>query len=109
MPNVRISVATNRLVVGAREELFAPGCLVENINWICTPPEASVDVRVRLRHRHKAVPATVFPKPDGKAIVRFQAPASSVTPGQGAVFFRNDEVLGGGWIVGSCDGVEERG
>ncbi len=104
---IRLDAAKNELVVGAREELSAPGCLVEDVNWISPAPEAPMNVQVRLRYRHKAAPATVFPKPNGQAIVRFETPLSAVTPGQGAVFFQDDEVLGGGWIVGPFDGVEE--
>ncbi len=104
---IRLEAAQNRLVVGAREALFAPGCLVEGVNWIAPPPAAPVEVDIRLRHRHKAAPATLFPLPDGGAIARFETPLSAVTPGQGAVFFHGDEVLGGGWIAGPSDGPEK--
>ncbi len=104
---IRMDAGKNMLVVGEREELFAPGCLVENMNWIRPAPDAPVNVRVRLRYRHKAAPATVFPKPDGQALVRFETPLSAVTPGQGAVFYQDDEVLGGGWIAAPSGDAEE--
>ncbi|MCP4690024.1 MAG: tRNA 2-thiouridine(34) synthase MnmA [Desulfobacterales bacterium] len=102
---IRLEAERNRLVVGGKEALPAPGCLVEGVNWIAPPPASPVDIEIRLRYRHKATPATLFPRPDGRVVARFETPASAVTPGQGAVFFRGDEVLGGGWIEGPCDGL----
>jgi tRNA-specific 2-thiouridylase len=55
---------------------------------------------VRVRHRHEGAPARREPGADA-ALVRFDAPVRAVAPGQAAVFYRGDEVLGGGWIAGS--------
>ena len=63
-----------------------------SLNW-------PVESYVRIRYRHRAVSAVVDPIGKDSATVRFDQPQSSVTPGQGAVFYRGDEVLGGGWIV----------
>jgi tRNA-specific 2-thiouridylase len=96
---VRLAAETNQLVVGAKADLAADGCRVADVNWIAPPPDGPVAARVRVRHRHRAAPARIFPAPDGGAEVRFDAPQSAVTPGQGAVFFRGDDVLGGGIIT----------
>ncbi|MCK5783651.1 MAG: tRNA 2-thiouridine(34) synthase MnmA [Desulfobacterales bacterium] len=95
---IRLDVRRNCLVVGRKQDLLAKGCHVENINWINHRPENPLVLQVRLRYRHKAVSATLYPTSDNCADIRFNAPQEAVTPGQGAVFYLNDEVLGGGWI-----------
>jgi tRNA-specific 2-thiouridylase len=56
---------------------------------------------VRLRYRHKAIPAAVAVNEEDESVkVKFDKPQSAVTPGQAAVFYDNDEVLGGGFIEG---------
>ncbi len=95
---VRIDVSKNQLVVGRKTDLTAAAFKVDAINWIIPEPEASIHVQVRVRYRHQAVPATVTPIGKDSAEVVFNQPQSAVTPGQGAVFYDNDEVLGGGWI-----------
>ena len=52
----------------------------------------------RLRYRSKEAASTLFPQNQSTAIVRFKDPQTAVTPGQGAVFYHGDEILGGGWI-----------
>ncbi|TMA55723.1 MAG: tRNA 2-thiouridine(34) synthase MnmA, partial [Deltaproteobacteria bacterium] len=56
-------------------------------------------VAVRIRHRHAPVPARVAPVSAAEVRVRFEYPGPAVTPGQAAVFYRGDLVLGGGWIA----------
>lgn len=95
---VRIESQSNRLVVGFKEELYTESCNIRDINWIHDKPEGPMAVDVRIRYRHQAVPATVSPIDEHRAVVWFERPQAAVTPGQGAVFYRGDEVLGGGWI-----------
>ena len=56
-------------------------------------------LQVRVRYRSPTVEATVTRTGDTSAEVRFDVPQSAITPGQGAVFYKDDEVLGGGWIA----------
>ncbi len=94
---VRIDWSENRLVVGNKEDTFSKCCAVKKIKWINPPAKPVLQLSVRIRYRHRAAPATVELNGD-KALVRFDQPQSSVTPGQGAVFYQGEEVLGGGWI-----------
>jgi tRNA-specific 2-thiouridylase len=96
----RIDAETNRLVVGGREELLARGARLEGVNWIAgEAPRGAVRASVRVRYRHPGAPARVEPEPGGGARVVFDEPVPAVAPGQAAVFDRDAEVLGGGWIA----------
>ena len=101
---VRLDRKANLLVVGFKSDLLALSCRVTGINWIAGPPEFPARVYTRVRSRSEAVHSTMFPATDGGVIVQFDSPQPSVTPGQGAVFYRqDDEVLGGGWI---CENLQ---
>jgi tRNA-specific 2-thiouridylase len=89
----------NVLTVGFKKDLFAPRCNVENINWIQEPPNRPVDVHTRVRYRHTAAASMLIPVNEKTAMVRFEKPQEAITPGQCAVFYKGDEVLGGGWIA----------
>ena len=95
---VRIDANRNCLVVGSKDALHAYSCRVEGINWIAPPPGHPIEIEVRIRYRHSAVVATLAPVGDACAEITFRNPEPAVTPGQGAVFYRGNEVLGGGWI-----------
>ncbi len=95
---VRLDTADNRLVVGRKSDLSSETFKVEGINWIIPRPESPIPVGVRIRYRHQAVPATLTPTGSAGALIRLDVAQSAVTPGQGAVFYDEDEVLGGGWI-----------
>ena len=95
---VRLERKANTLVVGFKSDLLASSFRVGDINWIAGPPEFPARVHTRVRYRSQAVCSTLYPMTDGVTVV-FDLPQPSVTPGQGAVFYREDnEVIGGGWI-----------
>lgn len=97
---VRVEPETNRVVVGNSEELLTGEFNAAGVNWVSIgEPSEPVRADVRVRYRHTESPATITPLPDNRARVRFDEPQRAVTPGQATVFYRGDEVVGGGWIV----------
>jgi tRNA-specific 2-thiouridylase len=95
---VRLDTERNCLIVGFRRHLRTESCGVSDINWIAQQPSKPLDITVRIRYRHQAVEARLSPLDNLCARVVFKTPQSAVSPGQGAVFYQGDEVLGGGWI-----------
>ena len=88
----------NRLMVGFKADLPIDRCRLSGVRWIGRPPEREIRLGVRVRYRHQAVPAVFAPGSDGSGTLVFDAPEAAVTPGQGAVFYSGEAVLGGGWI-----------
>jgi len=96
---VRLDPEQNRLVVGAKDDLLARRCRVERINWIAPPPTGPIRVHARVRYRTPEAAATVMPLDGATAGLEFDQPQSALTPGQAAVFYEGDAVLGGGFIA----------
>jgi tRNA-specific 2-thiouridylase len=97
---VRVEPETNRVVVGDAEELLSAEFNAAGVNWIAfDEPSEALRADVRVRYRHKESPAAITPLGQGRVRVRFDEPQRAVTPGQATVFYRGEEVLGGGWIV----------
>jgi tRNA-uridine 2-sulfurtransferase len=70
------------------------------VNWVAyDSPATSVRAHVRVRYRHAEAAATLTPLENGRVHVLFDEPQRAITPGQATVFYREDEVVGGGWIV----------
>ncbi|MBW2408903.1 MAG: tRNA 2-thiouridine(34) synthase MnmA [Deltaproteobacteria bacterium] len=95
---VRIDPAGNRLVVGSKSDLLATSCKVTDINWINQAPCEPITVLTRVRYRHREAAGKLYPVDEQTAEIRFESPIESITPGQGAVFYQGNEVLGGGFI-----------
>ncbi len=96
---VTVDHAANRVIVGSDEELRTPACEMRDVNWIAVAePAQPLHATVKIRNRHVPAAATVEPLDTGRACVKFEVPQRAVTPGQAAVFYSGDVVLGGGWI-----------
>ncbi len=95
---VDIDAATATVTLGTKDELLSAGCVVDDVSFIAgaAPPDSGITVKIR--YRSTAVPATLEPQGGGAWLVRFDAPQAAVAPGQAAVFYSGDEVLGGGTI-----------
>jgi len=82
------------------EDLSSRGLVATGVSWLAgQAPHGELRVEAQIRYRHRAAPATVTLLPDGAARVRFDEPQRAVTPGQAAVFYQGERVLGGGWIA----------
>jgi tRNA-specific 2-thiouridylase len=94
----RIDPDKSRLIVGSREDLYRSQLTAAEVNWISgSPPSETLKVTVKIRYRSPDVSATLYPSP-GSAKISFEQPQPAVTPGQAVVFYKDDEVLGGGTI-----------
>ncbi len=117
---VDLDPATNRVIVGNADDLVTEEFEIDRLNWICgfagkicggarsreagvagTPPSNRFECTVKIRYSHPGTHATVTPLKDGRARVHLHEPQKAVTPGQAAVFYNHDIVLGGGWICRS--------
>jgi tRNA-specific 2-thiouridylase len=94
---VDIDPANSRVIVGDVEDLTVEEFEIDHALWH-RPIDEPFDVTVKIRYAHAGAPATVYPQPDGTARVRLHIPQKAVTPGQAAVCYDGDVVLGGGWI-----------
>ena len=97
---IELDAATNRVIVGPAEDLLRADFEVANCNWLAVDkPTGPMEVSVKVRYNHKGCRATVQTNGNGHARVVLPDPQRAVTPGQAAVFYREDVVVGGGWIV----------
>ena len=95
----RIDPESGRVVVGSAEEASRDRFEIVEPRWVAgRPPVAPLEVRVKVRHRHEGEHGTVRPGAGG-AEVLLACPVRGVAPGQAAVFYAGDEVVGGGRIV----------
>jgi tRNA-specific 2-thiouridylase len=89
----------NAVVVGPRAALEAPGLVTARVNWLTpAPPADGEPAVVKIRYNHGGAAATLHPRADGTCEARFAQPQAAVAPGQLAVFYDGDRVLGGAAI-----------
>lgn len=118
---VDLDAGTNRVIVGDVDDLVSDKFEVERVNWICDIPQGPLgsansvkpgvpgaspsrrfEATVKIRYSHPGTQATLTPLENGCARIRLHEPQRAVTPGQAAVFYDGDVVLGGGWICRSA-------
>jgi tRNA-uridine 2-sulfurtransferase len=96
---LNIDPGSNRVMVGADAELATDKLRANRLNWISIEElKGSMRVKVKIRHRHEPAWATLEPAGAGEVLATFDEAQRAVTPGQSAVFYDGDEVVGGGWI-----------
>ncbi len=97
---VALDQPNNRLIVGSKEELMASALTAERVNWVSiATPCHPLRAQVKIRSRHTAAAATLTPVSAEMVRVEFDEPQQAIAPGQAAVFYDEDLVLGGGWIA----------
>ncbi|RKY30019.1 MAG: tRNA 2-thiouridine(34) synthase MnmA [Candidatus Omnitrophota bacterium] len=93
-----INAKANTIVVAGKEDVFASGLLIKKVNFISKPIKKKIALRVRIRYNHKEMPAGISPLGNNKLKAHFRRPQFAITPGQSAVFYDKDTVIGGGII-----------
>ncbi|MFH0917691.1 MAG: tRNA 2-thiouridine(34) synthase MnmA [Candidatus Omnitrophota bacterium] len=93
----QINAQANQVSVGARQEVYKSEFMIRDGHFLGKPPKKKIEIKVRIRYNHKETLAAVYPGQDKQRVV-FKQPQFAVTPGQSAVFYAKDTVLGGGII-----------
>jgi tRNA-specific 2-thiouridylase len=97
---IKLEPEKNRVIVGPEQELFRRKFVVRDVNWIRPIRDGEeLEAHVKIRHNHPGAPARVESQGGSQAVVTFHQPQRAITPGQAAVFYDGDEVVGGGWIA----------
>ncbi len=111
---LRLDVPRNTVIVGYKEDLYSRGLLAQGVSWVSGRiPEGRIEAKVKIRSRHQEATAEICVQAaqgvtggtssGWQARVIFKELQMSVTPGQAAVFYDGDQVLGGGWISQKID------
>src|SRR5262249_18337561 len=101
---IELDAENNRVIVGDDSALEQNAFIVDRCNWIpfdC--PTEPFEATVKIRYNHPGAPALVTPLAQGKAKVQLKTGQRAITPGQAAVFYQDELVLGGGWITRARD------
>jgi tRNA-specific 2-thiouridylase len=97
---IQIKGDARQVVVGKQEDLYSSTLRVHRTNLISVEDLAEpMRVMVKIRHRHEGAAALIEKSGDDEILVRFDQPQRAITPGQAAVFYADDVVVGGGWIA----------
>ena len=98
---VRINPENNVIIVGEEPDLYQDTLHAGNINWISiSPPETEIDIFVKIRSQFPLVKGKFLPTNFSRATIKFFESQKAITPGQAAVFYDEDILLGGGTIMG---------
>ena len=96
---VALDADENMVVIGSKNDLLAQHASLRDVRWLTgRAPAAPLAAFTKIRYNHEGAKSAVTPLPGDRATVRFVAPQFAVTPGQIAVFYVGDELVGGGWI-----------
>jgi tRNA-specific 2-thiouridylase len=95
---IKVEPELNRVVVGEEKDILRTALIADNIIWADEPPLGEVQIKAKIRYRHRESDAVVHTKSNEEALVEFKTPQRAMTPGQAVVFYKGDRVLGGGWI-----------
>jgi tRNA-specific 2-thiouridylase len=96
---IAVDPETNLVIVGDDSLLERDEFVIDRCNWILwDEPAASFEATAKIRYNHPGVPATITPRAGQAAHVKLHTPQRAITPGQAAVFYQDDLVVGGGWI-----------
>ena len=97
---IQINPSDHKVILGKDQELFSTKLRARDLNWISlarlTEPKR---VSIKIRHRHEPAMAWIKKSGDDEITATFDTPQRAITPGQAAVFYDGDDVVGGGWIV----------
>ena len=102
---IDLDPATNRVIVGDAEDLTCEEFEIDRVNWhpVAGVADSAVfEATVKIRYNHPGTVATVTPLENNRARIRLHEPQRAVTPGQAAVIYDGDVVIGGGWICRSA-------
>ncbi|MBN1553410.1 MAG: tRNA 2-thiouridine(34) synthase MnmA [Phycisphaerae bacterium] len=95
----RIDPDSGDVTLGTREEACSRRLRADGANWHVPPEKSQFDAVVQIRYNHRGAPARVKILDEQSFTVEFREPVHAITPGQAAVVYENDTVLGGGWIT----------
>ena len=95
---IKVEPELNRVIVGEEKDIFRTALIANNVIWAYEPSSSKTQIKAKIRYRHRESDAVVHPESDGEALVEFKTPQRAMTPGQAVVFYKEDRVLGGGWI-----------
>jgi len=102
-----LDVDSNRVVIGPKEQTYTQTMTVRDLNWAYRPDREHLQAMIQIRYRHRPAPARVTLLDDNRVRVDFDQAQSAVTPGQAAVVYDRDVLLGGGWIERGVNLINE--